>query len=110
MRTVVRSRMIVILGTRPRTTAIELFGDLRPGDEGAVFVLGLDPSPGQRRFTDAALELAAERRFTLTAELIPASSWLSDRVGTDDRVRVVAGRREARRWKLDGDGVRWSGA
>ena len=111
MSVVAETRTVVVVGIRPRQSAAEILGDLRPGDEAAIFVLGLDPSPRQRRLTDEALALAVERRFVLTAELIPAPSWLRDRLQQGDQVRVIAGRREARRWRVGpGTGLNGSGA
>jgi hypothetical protein len=101
MKTVERTRTVVVVGKRPRSSAAEILGDLVPGDEAAVFVLGLDPTPGQRRLTEEALAMADERRIALTAELIPAPSWLVERLRHGDVVRVAAGRREARRWRIE---------
>ncbi len=101
MRTVTRTRTVVVVGSRPRARAADVLGDVRPGEEAAVFVLGLDPTPGQRRLAEAALFLAAEHRFELTAELIPAPSWLRERLRDGDDVRVIARKREARRWRVD---------
>jgi hypothetical protein len=78
-----------------------LLGDVEPGEEAAVFVLGLAPTPRQLHLTEAALELAAERRFELTAELIPAPSRLRERLRVGDVVRLAAGRGEARRWRIE---------
>jgi hypothetical protein len=100
MRTVTRTRSVVVVGGHPRASAADVLGDLRPGEEAVVFVLGLDPTPCQRRLARAALELAAERRFDLTAELIPAPSWLEERLRSGDEVRVLARRQEARRWRV----------
>jgi hypothetical protein len=101
MKTVTRTRLVVVVGRRQRSTAATVFGDLRPGEEAAVFVLGLNPTPAQRRLTDEALAIAAERRFAITAELIPAPSWLRERLRDGDEVRVVARDREARRWRIE---------
>lgn len=95
------TRIVVIVGARPRGTAHELLADVGRGSEAAVFVLGLDPTPGQRRLVDDALAMAADRRFVLTAELIPAPSWLRERLQDGDLVRVVARPREARRWGVE---------
>jgi hypothetical protein len=100
MRTVTRTRTVVVVGARPRASAADVLGDVRPGEEAVVFVLGLDLTPGQRRLADAAIALAGERRFALTAELIPAPSWLEERLRTGDEVRVVARPREARSWRI----------
>jgi hypothetical protein len=100
MKTVTRSRTVVVVGSRPRASVQDVLGDLRPGEEAVVFVLGLDPTPGQRRLAHAAIELAGERRFVLTAELIPAPSWLEERLRIGDEVRVLARRHEARRWRI----------
>jgi hypothetical protein len=101
MKTVTRTRLVVIVGKRPRSGATDVIGDVRPGEEAAVLVLGLDPTPAQRRLADEALAIAAERRFVITAELIPAPSWLRERLQDGDEVRIVAGRREARRWRIE---------
>ena len=100
MSTVTRTRTVVVVGTRPRMTPAEALGDVQPGETAAVFVLGLDPSAGQRRFTDDALAMASGRRIELTAELIPAPTWLAERLQNGDEVRVVARPREARRWRI----------
>jgi hypothetical protein len=101
MRTVTRTRIVVVVGAHPRISAEDVLGDVGPGEEAAVFVLGLDPTPGQRRLTGSALALAAERRFVLTAELIPASTWLRQRLRHGDEIRPVTRRREARRWGIE---------
>ncbi len=95
------TRIVVVVGTRPRGTALELLGDVALGAEAAVYVLGLEPTPSQRRLVDDALAMAADRRFVLTAELIPAPSELEERLQEGDLVRVVARRREARRWGVE---------
>jgi hypothetical protein len=100
MSTVTRTRTVVVVGTRPRTAPADVLGDVPPGETAAVFVLGLDPSSEQRRFADQALAMAADRRFILTAELIPAPSWLTERLRDGDVVRIVARNREVRRWRL----------
>jgi hypothetical protein len=100
MRTVTGSRTVVVVGRRPPRSAADLLGDVRPGGEVAVFVLGLDPTPAQRRLTDEALMIAAERRLELSAELMPAPSWLRDRLREGDEVRVAVRPREARRWRV----------
>jgi hypothetical protein len=80
---------------------MDVLGDLRQGETAAVFVLGLDPSAEQRRFTDDAFAIATERQFVLTAELIPGSSWLGERLREGDDVRIAARPREARRWRIE---------
>jgi hypothetical protein len=103
MRTVSRTRVVVVVGKRPRRSAAEALADVEPGQEAAVFVLGLDPSTAQRRLAAEAVSLATERRFALTAELIPRPAWLGDRIRSDDDVRVLAGSRETRRWRIGSD-------
>jgi hypothetical protein len=100
MRTVTDMRTFVVVGARPRSSAIDALGDLRAGGEAVLYVLGLHPSAGQQRLTQDALELAAERRFTLTAELIPGRSQLHERLRDATIVRILAGRGERRRWTL----------
>jgi hypothetical protein len=101
MSTVTRTRTVVVVGTRPRLAPVDVLGDVPPGGAATVFVLGLDPTPGQRRFADEALAMADERGIVLTAELIPAPSWLAERLRGGDVVRIVARTGEARRWKLE---------
>jgi hypothetical protein len=101
MSTVTSTRTVVIVGTRPRVAPAEVLGDLRPGETAAVFVLGLDPSADQRRFTDDAFAIATERQLVLTAELVPATSWLEERLREGDDVRIAARPREARRWRIE---------
>jgi hypothetical protein len=101
MSTVTETRTVVVVGRRPRRSATDVFGDVRPGEEAAVFVLGLDPTAAQRRLTEDALAMAAARRFLLTAELIPAWSWLKERLRDDDEVRSLVSGREARRWRIE---------
>lgn len=110
MNTVTRSRTVVVVGTRPRSAPADVLGDLRPGEEAALFLLGLDPTPGQRRFADGALAMASEGRFVLHAELIPAPSRLRERLLHDDEVRVIARSREARRWRIEPRGLTAPGA
>jgi hypothetical protein len=100
MKTVTDMRTFVVVGARPRSSAIDALGDLRAGAEAVLYVLGLHPSAGQQRLTQDALELAAERRFTLTAELIAGRSQLHERLREATIVRVLAGRGERRRWTL----------
>lgn len=92
------TRTVVIVGARPGATATELFGDVRPGDEALLVVLGLKPTPQQRRLTEEALTMAAERRFVLTAELVPNRFRLPERLREGDELRVFARPRERRRW------------
>jgi hypothetical protein len=99
MSAVTTTRTVVILGRGPRVTT-DVLGDVRPGEEAAVFVLGLEPTAAQRRLTETALAMAAERRFVLTAELIPTPSLLEERLRDGDRIQVLAARREARRWRI----------
>jgi hypothetical protein len=101
MSTVTDSRTVVVVGTRPRVAPAEVLGDVPPGEAATVFVLGLDPTPGQRRFADAALAMAEERGIVLTAELIPAPSSLAERLRGGDVVRIVARPGEVRRWRLE---------
>lgn len=101
MRTVADTRTFVVAGARPRSTAIDAFGDVPAGGEAVLYLLGLHPSPGQQRLTRDALELAAERRFTLTAELVSGASRLGQDLRSATIVRILAGRSERRRWALD---------
>lgn len=103
MKTVTGTRTVVVVGKRPRRSAAELLGDVPPGGEAVVLVLGLTPTPQQRRLTELALAMAAERRFILTAELAPAPSWLRDRLRAGDDIRVVARPIETRRWGIASD-------
>jgi hypothetical protein len=100
MRIVSSTRVVVVVGRRPRRSAAEALADVRPGQEAAVYILGLDPTAAQRRLASEAVSLAAERRVALTAELIPRASWLGDRLRSDDDVRVLARDRESRRWGI----------
>jgi hypothetical protein len=100
------TRTFVVVGARPRSSAIEALGDLRAGGEAVLYVLGLRPSIAQQRMTRDALELAAERRFTLTAELIAGRSQLHERLRDATIVRILAGRGERRRWTLGRDPVK----
>lgn len=95
------TRTVVIAGAHPNTTAAEAFGEVPAGDEALLLVLGLDPSRGQRRLTDDAIALAEEREVLLTAELVASPTRLKERLHAGDEVRVVADRRERRRWRLD---------
>jgi hypothetical protein len=103
MKTVTDTRTFVVVGARPRSNAIDALGDLRTGGEAVLYVLGLHPSAGQQRLTREALELAAERRFTLTAELVAGRSQLHERLRDATTVRILAGRGERRRWTLGRD-------
>jgi hypothetical protein len=100
MSTVTMARTVVVVGMRPRSSAAEALADVRPGEESAVLVLGLQPTPAQQRLMAEALSLAAERRFALSAELISAPAALRDRLLDGDEVRVLARPREARRWGI----------
>jgi hypothetical protein len=100
MKTVTDTRTFVVVGARPRASAIDALGDVSAGGEAVVYVLGLHPTPGQQRVTQDALELAAERRFTLTAELVAGRSQLHERLREATIVRILAGRGERRRWDL----------
>jgi hypothetical protein len=102
MRTVSDTRTFVVVGVRPRSSAIDVLGDVPAGGEAVVFVLGLHPTRAQQRLTEDALQLAAERRFTLTAELVSGPSQLHERSPEATTVRIVAGRGERRRWHLEG--------
>ena len=111
MSTVAMTRTVVVVGSRPRARAAEILGDVRPGEETAVYVLGLDPTPAQRRLTGEALAIAAERRFVLTAELVGDPTGLRERLREGDEVRVFARARESRRWRVEqGLGVNAPGA
>ena len=100
MTTMTDPRTIVVVGARPRSSAIDVFGDVPAAGEAALYVLGPRPSPGQERLTQEALELAAERRFTLTAELIAGRAQLHERLREATTLRILAGRGERRRWRL----------
>jgi hypothetical protein len=100
MSTVTSSRTVVVVGRRPRGSAADVLGAVRPGEEAALFLLGLDPTPQQRRLADEALALAAEHRFELTEELIPAPPWLWERLRDGDDLRWIIRPGEARRWKI----------
>lgn len=100
MKTVSDTKTFVVVGARPRSSAIDLLGDVPPGGEAVVLVLGLHPTPRQQRLAADALELAAQRRFTLTAELISGPSQLKERMPGATIVRVEAGGGERRRWDL----------
>ncbi len=104
MKAVTDTRTFVVLGARPRRSAIQALGDVPAGGEAVLFVLGLHPTSDQQRLTQDALELASERRFTLTAELIAGRSQLRERLREATIVRVLAGRGERRRWDLVGEG------
>lgn len=100
MRSVTDTRTLVVVGARPRSSAIDALGDIPIGGEAVVVVLGLHPTPDQQRLTEEALTLAAERRFTLTAEMIPSQAQLQDRLREATVVRIAAARGERRRWNL----------
>lgn len=90
----------VVLGTRARTSAIDLLGDVPPGGQADLLVLGVYPTEGQRRVTEQALALAAERRFVLTAALVTRPEELVDVTQRAATLRIVADRRERRFWGL----------
>ena len=100
MRTVTDTRTFVVIGARPRRSAIDALGDVPAGGEAVLVVLGLNPTPDQRRLTEDALTLAAERRFTLTAETVSSRERLGDRLREATVVRIAAARGERRRWNL----------
>lgn len=100
MRTVADTRLFVVLGRRPASTAAELFADVRTGGEAFLLVLGLRPTPAQRLVTEEALSLAAERRFVLTAETVSGPGALREVLHEAPTVLVVATRGERRRWEL----------
>jgi phage-related tail fiber protein len=100
MKTVADTKTFVVVGARPRSSAIDALHDVPAGGEAMVFVLGLRPTQGQQRVTQDALQLAAERRFTLTAELVSDRSQLNEHLRGARIVRVLAGRGERRRWDL----------
>ena len=95
MRTVTDTRTFVVVGARPRSSAIDALGRRAGRRRGGALVLGLHPTAGQQRLTEDALELAAERRFTLTAELIAGRAQLHDRLREATMVRILAGRGRA---------------
>jgi hypothetical protein len=102
MRTVTQTRTLVILGARPRTSASDTLGDVPAGGDAVLVVLGLHPTPDQQRLTEDALTLAAERRFTLTAEMVGSRDKLQERLHEATVVRIAAARSERRRWNLSG--------
>jgi hypothetical protein len=100
MSTVTGTRTLVVVGARPRGSALDVLGDVPFGGEAVLVVLGLHPTPDQRRLTEDALTLAADQRFMLTAEMVGSREQLHDRVRRASVVRVAASRRERRRWNL----------
>jgi hypothetical protein len=100
MRTVAATRTFVVVGARPRGSALGALGDVPFGGEAVLVVLGLHPTTDQQRLTEEALTLAAERRFTLTAEMVGSREQLHDRVREASVVRIDASRGERRRWNL----------
>ena len=111
MRTVAGTRTLVVVGARPRRSALDALGDVPAGGEAVLVVLGLHPTADQQRLTEDALALAAERRFTLTAEMVGSREQLHDRVGEASVVRIAASRGERRRWDLaDASPIRAPGA
>lgn len=104
MRTVSDTRTLVVVGARPRRNAIEVLGDVPAGGEAVLVVLGLRPTLDQQRLTEEALRLAAERRFTLTAEMSEGQERLMDRLREATVVRITAARRERHRWNLVDEG------
>ncbi len=99
------TRTLVVIGARPRRSAIDTLGDVPAGGEAVLVVLGLHPTPDQQRLTEDALTLAAERRFTLTAEMINHMEPLQDRLREATVVRIAAARGERRRWNLPAAGA-----
>ncbi len=111
MRTVAGTRTLVVVGARPRRSALDALGDVPAGGEAVLVVLGLHPTADQQRLTEDALTLAADRRFTLTAEMVGSREPLHDRVGEASVVRIAASRGERRRWDLaDTSPIRAPGA
>jgi len=100
MKTVTETRTLVILGARPRTNASDTLGDVPAGGDAVLVVLGLHPTPDQQRLTEDALALAAERRFTLTAEMVGSRELLQERLRGATVVRIAAARGERRWWNL----------
>jgi hypothetical protein len=96
MSTVTETRTVVVVGRRPRRSAIDVLGDVLPGE--GVFVLGLDPTAAQRRLTEDALAMAAERRCHFTTELMPGAPWLEERLRDGDDIRALTRDGEARRF------------
>ena len=90
----------VVVGAHPRSSAVDVLGNVPAGGDAVVLVLGPRPTRDQQSLTEDALTLAAERRFTLTAELIAARSQLRERLREATNVRILAGRGERRRWNL----------
>ena len=72
MRTVARTRTVLVVGKRARSATVDVLRRVHPGEEAAVLVLGLQPTPGQRRLSEEALAMAAERRFVLSDQLCVA--------------------------------------
>lgn len=111
MRTVAHTRTLVVVGARPRRSALDTLGDVPSGGDAVLVVLGLHPTFDQQRLTEDALTLAAERRFTLTAEMIGSREQLHDRLREASVVRIAASRGERRRWNLaDASPIRAPGA
>jgi hypothetical protein len=111
MRTVAGTQTLVVLGARPRRSALDALGDVPFGGEAVLVVLGLHPTVDQQRLTEEALTLAAERRFTLTAEMVGSREQLDDRVRDASVVQIIASRGERRRWNLaDMSRIRTPGA
>jgi hypothetical protein len=102
MRVVTDTRTLVVIGARPRRSAIDALGDVPAGGEAMLLVLGLRPTPDQQRLTEDSLTLAAERRFTLTAETVSSHGQLQDHLSEATVVRIAASRGERRRWNLAG--------
>jgi hypothetical protein len=90
----------VVLGTRTRASAIDLLRDVPPGGHADLLVLGLYPTESQRRVTEEALALAAERRFVLTAALVTRPEELVEVTQRATTLRIVVDRRERRIWGL----------
>jgi hypothetical protein len=111
MSTVTDTRTLVVVGARPRWSALDALGDVPFGGEAVLVALGLHPTPDQQRLTEDALMLAAERRFMLTAEMVGSREQLHDRVRKASVVRVAASRGERRRWNLaDANPIKAHGA
>jgi len=93
-------RTVVIVGARRRSALAGTLERLGTGDDLLLLVLGLEPSRWQRQVIERALDLASERRFPLTAELVPGRDRLLQLVDGTERLKIFAGRRERRRFAI----------
>lgn len=93
-------RAVVVVGSRRRGDIDQILDGFGPRHEVVLLVLGLRLSAWQRRIVEKALEMSAEKRFTLTAELVAGPSRLREYVEGRGDLHVFAGRREVRRFDL----------